>query len=73
MQRLRPRAEALHGRLRVRWPIDSSARFLLAGTLGFLSIILIDALIGGAEKRGCSSMKSLLMREGGVPRRAGAR
>lgn len=45
---LRPRAEALHGRLRVRWPIDSSARFLLAGILGFLSIILIDALIGVA-------------------------
>lgn len=34
---------------------------------------MIDALISGAETRGCGSMKSLLMREGGVPRRAGAR
>ncbi len=43
---LRPRAEAFRGRLRVRWPIDSSARFLLAGILGFLSILAVDVVIG---------------------------
>ncbi|MCB0881963.1 MAG: NAD-binding protein [Thermoleophilia bacterium] len=46
LEPLDPRPERFGGWLRTRWPVDSSARFLLAGILGFLSILAADTLIG---------------------------